>query len=361
MRAGIITFHCSYNYGSMLQAYAMSKTLENLGCDTKIINYVSGDFEQYKVFRIRYYKHPRYFLEDLRYFRKNMKRRRSFEAFKKKYFKMTPSKYTRIKQMRRLNDQFDVFVCGSDQIWNAACTGGLDPVFFLQFADSNKRRIAYAPSLAQRTIDVDTQLKMKQYLQGMYAVSVREESTLELVRSLTDLQVETVLDPTLLLKASDYEGMISKKTNDAYIFLYMLESYDAEMVNYANKLAEEHSLNVVYVSRDTIELFGNKGNVYGASPEDFLGFIRDARYIVTNSFHATVFSVLFRKQFMTFKTQHSYARMVDFLNSLGLEDRIYADGNDINKQIAFEPAEKKLDQMRVRCMEYLERALWGNE
>lgn len=359
IKIGTITFHCSYNYGSALQTYALKTFLEkNMTYSVSVINFVYEiDFCQYRLFRIRkYLKHPWYFLLDIYFFKENKRRKQSFEMFAERYFNLTDKRYYNSNDMKELNQKFDVFICGSDQIWNLDCTQGVEPAYFLKFADKNKLKIAYAPSLAHVKFAKNYDEDLKEAIKDIDYISVREKSTLPLIQSLTEKKIEVVLDPTLLLDAEDYNSIVGKQSiNEKYIFVYMLE-YNASLVNYCNDFAKKHNIKVVYIANKKFS--GLKGeNAFGVGPDMFLEYIKNAEYVVTNSFHATVFSIIFNKKFITFTTKKSSSRMVDLLNNLGIPERIYKTGFDISKEIDYKKVKINLNKMRKGSLEYLNKAL----
>lgn len=357
---GIITFHCSHNYGSALQAYALQTYLKKSGYDTKIINYVDlANFEDYQLFRTSLYKKKiKSLIGDLLYLGKNYKRKKSFETFWKNHFDLTEKRYTNPDDMKELNNSFDTFICGSDQIWNTHCTKGANPAFFLAFADKNKRKIAYAPSIADEKIDFRNDDTVRGYLESFDAVSVRENSFCRMLSDIMGKPVISAVDPTLLLEKSDYDKLANKNPmkDKKYIFVYSLEDND-ELNSYANNLSKKHNIPVVYINKKTQHCFGNAVNAYGTSPNEFLSLIKDAQYIITNSFHATVFSVIFEKQFCTFPTEASGSRMVDLLNNIELGNRLYTDNFDIDNIPNFTNSKQKLSQLADESKDFLNNAL----
>lgn len=358
LKIGIITFHCSYNYGSALQTFALKTLLEKNGYKINIINFIyKKDFEHYRLFRTKlYYKNPKAFIKDVLFYNKNKVRKNNFELFAKKYFNLTQKKYYNYEDMRELNDKFDIFICGSDQIWNLDCTQGVEPAYFLNFVNKDKLKIAYAPSLAHVKFAKNYDENLKKAIKDLDYISVREESTLPLIQPLTEKKVNVVLDPTLLLDRKDYELIINQeKQKDEYIFVYMLE-YSAELVKYCNKFSNEKKLEVIYITNN--KLSGIKGkNVFGIGPNKFLKYIKEAKYIITNSFHATVFSIIFSKKFVTFTTKCSSSRMIDLLDKLGISERIYNSNFNISKDINYDMVQENLINMRQNSLEYLNKAL----
>lgn len=358
MKIAIITFHCSYNYGSALQAFALKTLLEKKEYKVNIIDFIyKKDFEQYRLFRTNiYYKKPKAFIADILFLKQNYKRKKNFKIFAKKYFNLTNKKYYSSEDMKELNNEFDIFICGSDQIWNLDCTQGVEPAYFLKFANRDKLKIAYAPSLAHVKFAKNYDEDLKKAIKDLDYISVREESTLPLIQPLTEKKVSVVLDPTLLLDQKDYELIISQNKNESeYIFVYMLE-YSAELVKYCNEFSSKKGIKVIYIASNKFS--GIKGkNAFGIGPDKFLKYIKEAKYIITNSFHATVFSIIFNKKFVTFTTKRSSSRMVDLLDSLGISERIYNEKFNIDKDIDYDMVQENLIDMRKISLEYLSKAL----
>ena len=364
MRIGIITFHCSYNYGSALQAYALQRFLISQGYETETISYYSKDFDQYKLFRPAKYKTGmKYALYDLIYIGRHIKRKRSFRNFVADNLIVSEEEYND-GNIAQANQRYDCFICGSDQIWNTDCTRGVVPAFFLEFADEGKPRIAYAPSIAHDRISNDYIDAFRSAVNKIDYLSVREESGRAILAELTDKEITCAADPTLLLDADDYRQLMKEKAGipeGKYIFLYMLE-WNAETVKYCKKLKERFHLPIYYlINRDTIKTIGlfdkEDKNLYGIDPGQFLTCLAGSRFVVTNSFHATVFSIIFHKQFCSFCTRHSYSRTVDLLNNLGLSNRINDNLSDIGEEIDYSSVDRKKSDNISKSKDFLLNAL----
>ncbi len=358
-KVGIITFHRSYNYGSALQAYALQTYIEALGFNVKIIDFVlNKDFEQYKLFRTSLYKRQIQSVgADVLFFPYHLKRKINFETFAKKRMHLTKNKYFSSNELTPLNSEFDIFVCGSDQIWNIDCTHGVEPAYFLAFADDRKTKIAYAPSLAHIKFETDYKDNLKKLLERFDAISVREESTVPYLQSIVQKKIETALDPTLLLNSNEYLKMVNAKACESkYIFAYMLE-VNAELIQYCERLKKKTGYQLYYLTSKVNSGFGEGKNLFGISPEEFLRYIYQAQYVVTNSFHATVFSILFNKKFCTFPTSKSSSRMVDLLEKLNMLDRIDNISFNIDNPINYKAVESRLEKLRYKSSIFLKNAL----
>ena len=360
---GIITLHYSDNYGSVLQAYALQTYLEkNADLNVWIIDYIQKyDSINYKLFRTDLYrKRPQAFLADLLFFKNNKKRKSSFEQFRKNYLHITPEQYDTLEQLKSLNRKMDAFICGSDQIWNFDCTNGIDEAYFLAFADEGKKKISYAPSFGQTSFQIDEMKKIKRYLNDFDLISIREKSMKENLEEKIGRSVKCVIDPTLLLDREYYDELCKEKQNSSkYVFVYMLEE-NIELLKDAKQYAEKNKLNIIYISNISKKsqiILKKYTNAYGATPEEFLSYIKNSECVITNSFHATVFSILYEKKFCTYKTKHSFPRMLDLLENLGLSNRIFDRDFKMEKDIDYKNAKIKLNSIRKESFEYLENAI----
>ncbi|MDO4841098.1 MAG: polysaccharide pyruvyl transferase family protein [Phoenicibacter congonensis] len=356
MRIGLITFHASYNFGSSLQAYAMQETVSKLGHECTVIDFLSRDQKGYGLLSPF---HPKRNLRILRKPCAYLKRRSSFKAFSKSYFRLTEKQYSYKDEtmLTVLQKDFDCFVCGSDQIWNLDCTKGVVEPFFLSFT-GNKPRVAYAPSLAhtefkQKNFDKE---KVARLLADFDFLSMREEETLPLFQPLVDKPIDVVLDPTLLLDANDYEPIISKPpVNGDYIFIYLLRKCP-DLLKSTIAIARETGKKVVYVSEKNLPI-PNSENLFGVGPSEFLSLIANADNVMANSFHAAVFSVLFHKPFRIFATDKSSVRIMDLLLNLGIEERCVdcEDSSEI-AEVDWADVDGRLIGLRKHSFDYLDRA-----
>ena len=360
---GIITFHCSYNYGSALQAYALQTYVESLGYNVRIIDFVmKKNFEQYKLFRTSLYRKQLKSLgADIIFFPHHLKRKLSFEKFVQKKMHLTEKRYYSCTELKELNNEIDIFICGSDQIWNIDCTHGIEPSYFLKFVNDNNTKIAYAPSLAHIKFETENKEEFKALLESFDAISIREESTVPYLQSIVKQEVKVTLDPTLLLNESDYLPLLTDGLGkEKYIFVYMLEG-NKELIQYCENLKKLTGYQLYYLSLKVNCGFSCGKNLFGISPEKFLSYIYHAKYVITNSFHATVFSIIFNKQFCTFPTKKSSASMVDLLEKIGLLNRLYGQKFVLDNRIDYKTVEKKINELRVESTAFLNNTLANGE
>lgn len=332
MKIGTVTFHCAYNFGSALQAYALKEYLTRLGHDVSVIDYRSPDFDLYKIIRLKNLT-LKSLVGDLLFLPGNLRRRHAFQAFWKKYFNLTKCTYSGPEAERNLAKDlrnYDAFICGSDQIWNLDCTHGPVPPFFLSFAPERAKKIAYAPSLSherfeEQNFSVKERQRVAEWLARLDAISVRELSVAGEFQKLTDRTIVETLDPTLLLDPNDYRHVQSSSLPKGlkpgkYVFAYTLWHND-DMNRYLDGLAKKRGLVIAYYSKKPIRYKCSSVNLWGIGPSDFLNLIDKADCVISNSFHATVFSIIYGKEFLTFDTIKSGSRMKTLLGKLGLPEQ----------------------------------------
>lgn len=320
MRVGIITFHASHNYGSMLQAYALQKTVESLGHECEIINFrTKRQREFYRLYG------PRTFLRSPKLFWKLLKRYSLFEKFLVEDLVLSKDEYSQIVEIRNARLGYDVFISGSDQIWNTLCTDW-DEAYGLGFVEQG-RKIAYAPSMGP---DPDRQMSVYQertnllgkVLTGYDSISVREPKTADFVKQITGVLPAVTLDPTLLLDAKKWEMLEngSPIIRSDYILMYSPWE-NPDMFRRAIELGRKFNMKIVVTtSHSYYEYRHNPDVIYhiDCGPKEFLNLVRHARLVIGASFHAAAFSIIFGKQLYAFDGMND-SRVASLLSLAGLE------------------------------------------
>ncbi len=343
MKAGILTFHNAHNYGAALQVLATQTWLSRKGYDCEVINYRIGKI-------------------DRSYDATSSKRKQRFEDFMKKHLKLSPL-YRSLAELQSADLPYDVIIAGSDQIWNSGLLGGLNSAFFCNFGRPDARRIIYAASLGSDELSPSNQFLLPRYLQYPDFISVRENSMLDLIRPLTEKPVCTVLDPTFLLDLSDYQKLVvPQNIRTPYIYLHYVhhtgENPDLDFA--ANELSKATGLPIL--KNRAGQRFENElPSCQDNGPEEFLGALSEAAYVVTDSFHATVFSILFSKHFLTVAPVKRPERLIELLQLLKLDAHLYTDSFDPQDFTAL-PSYKEalpllLEDLKSDSVRYLEHAL----
>ena len=367
MKIGQLTFHASHNYGSVLQAYALSKYLQMLGHETEFINLRPlAQLETYRIVQPNLHGvHKAY-----RYLIYPALRRRylEFERFITRVLPLSAEEYHSTRELKERRFDYDAYVCGGDQIWNPACQD-FEPAYYLQFLppEDTSRRIAYSPSLGKTQFDEQTQAQLGRWVRCFDAVSVREQRGAALIERVSGRPVQTVCDPVLLLDRAQWEQLAVKpRYKKPYILVYFLENNHGRR-DLIESLRQTLGFDVVVLNEYVRDLFKPYHRAYGASPEEFVGLFLNAAFVYTNSFHGTTFSTLFGKPFLTAVApdqenaeNNNDSRKIDYLTRLGLEARLYTGGTpDMQSllQVDYQNAGARLREFREESGQFLIRAL----
>lgn len=313
MKIGIITMHKVLNYGSALQAYATQWILSSLGYDSEIIDYEYKKPKEKEIISIkrRIIQAIVYVRDLLRGFPQERKRKK-FNLFYSHHYALTKDYFTASSIVAN-PPSFDVYMSGSDQVWNPRFAGN-DVNFMLAFAPDNKPKIAFASSFATDVIDDDHRKLYAPQLARYDAISVREQSGVEIIKSLTGKDAVVCCDPTLLLNqeiVSKLSKHSSLKLKYKYLLVYglhyMFDPYPY-LYNIINYVSEQLKCRVVYLDGRNADLFKRNAKVVSsAGPCEFLWLFEHAEYVITTSFHGTAFSLIYDKPFYSVVDKDSKA------------------------------------------------------
>lgn len=367
MKIGQLTFHASHNYGSVLQAYALSKELQLLGHETEFINLrPRTQKDTYKIIRDTdkgIHRIFRYLIYPLL-----KKRYNNFERFINEVLPISKKEYQTSEELRNQDFDYDAYICGGDQIWNPACLD-FETAYYLQFlsSDSCAKKIAYSPSLGKTEFEEDVLNSMKKWLKKFDAISVREQQGAELVRRLTQSNVQMVCDPVILLQKSEWKKMAVKPSyKRPYILVYFLENNHGSrgLIEYLKNVTAYDVVILNEYIRDFVKPYHK---AYSASPREFVGLFMNASFVYTNSFHGTVFATLFEKPFLSAiaadqknAKNNNDSRKVDYLNLIGLSDRLYTSGipkQETLLEVNYDEPRKKIEEFRQHSLSFLNHAL----
>lgn len=376
METGILTFHRSINYGSVLQAWALQHVLRNNGIESLVIDY---EPEKYKLLYESNAMNAMGFKSKvkklLEFKRSTRKQHVYFDEFRNNRLRLTKDKYyydTAHEDYKKFNN----IITGSDQIWNTSISD-CDPIFFLPF-DFKGHKIAYACSVnsgvPNRRFPKEWLIK---WINDYSSISIREDSGVQKISYLTGRgDVVKLPDPTLLLKSDDYSELIGEKIHkEKYIFMYNMWTR-TEVLQLAQKVSERLNLPVYAITNqmDLIRVFKNtqhrvKTDMKHTSPEDFVTYIFYADYVITDSFHGTAFSIVFNRPFITINSRletgeyKNDERIKSVLNMFGLQERFVKlkeiNEFDLQKRIDFETVNKTKEQLSSMAISWLINALNG--
>lgn len=372
MHIGIVTFWRCCNYGAALQAAALKQICEGLGHQVDLLNTIGTHF-YYPSPWTEAWRAPTFFLKlkcaitySLYYYSITIWKKRAFErellrasAFWKYWRSIDGNRALNAfsyAQAKRLSRNFDCFIAGSDQIWNFHSEHPAMALYFLDFVVKGTcLKIGYAGSLgtAEKIPEFMCERMSRSFL-AFDAVSCRETDGAAFIRALTGQDVPVVLDPTLLLSTKEWELFVTIPREMPKKFVLVYEIWeDTTLLAKAKLFSEERNLELIVLLRKPVSSIG---------PREFLWYARNAEYVITNSFHATIFSILYQKQFLTLVPAHGGARIETLLVNLGLMFRyIQTDADwssfDFDASIDWDTVFTKLNKLREFSLQWLSHAL----
>ncbi|GAB7257501.1 polysaccharide pyruvyl transferase family protein [Polaribacter sp. OB-PA-B3] len=376
-KIGIITIVHVNNYGADLQAFALQHKLNQLGYDAELINYLFYKNPKFKPTkrsqsfiklslkqRIKEFVYP-YFkiVKSLPYLQQKKLRDNKFSEFHKLNTKQTKEINT-IDKLYASKFDYDVYVVGSDQVWNPNTNINIEP-YFLTFAPKDKLKISYASSFGVNSIPEIHQEKYASLLNNIDKIGTREKTGVEIVNNVSEKTATWVLDPTFLLNKKEWsEFAVSTDINKPYLLMYVLTDSDY-ISNLATQIADKHNLQIVRICKNAFVEDKSEGviNIIDAGPREYLGLFEKASFVLTTSFHGTCFSVNFNIPFFTIlkKNKTNNSRQIDLLADLGIEDRILFVDDIVSDEgvisIDFTKVNLKLEKNRANSLSFLTEAI----
>ncbi|MBR2025287.1 MAG: polysaccharide pyruvyl transferase family protein [Clostridia bacterium] len=375
-KVGLITYYGN-NYGGMLQAYALQRVIKQNGYECKIISndflYTIGKFQK---MRLYFRKLSRAMFHLPTYIKKgtairkhslqNEKKNDKFREFLCENIEIDKTGYTSYRQYLKSPPLYDTYITGSDQIWNPNLYME-NGFYFADFAPQNLPRISYASSIGVSGITKKQEKFIKPLLERMDIISTREESGAKIVESITDKKARVVLDPTLLLNCEEWSEVANRvDINEPYVFVYMFgeREYYEEI---KRKIKELTGLKLVCIPYTARELESDDIKICEAGPSEFIGLIKNASLVLTDSFHATVFSINLKTPFLSLcrfsknDKKGMNSRLHTILSTLDLESRLIDENDEINESmiydVDFEKAHVLLNEKRKTDTEFLLKSL----
>lgn len=364
----VITRHAIANYGSLLQAIATQKVVEDLGYECKIIDYIRKD--EYRAnstvtiakTKDKIRKNPILFaLYCLVRFPENVIINGKFERMRKKLLPMTKLVQTK-EELKNNLEKADIYMTGSDQVWGPILYGGYEWAYMLDFAPEDKKKVAFAASFGKMDIDKETAEAMRIYLKRYDSIAVRENQADKLLRS-WGLNSTQVIDPTLLINAQGWKKLLNysdNKKKGKYVLIYQIHN-NKKLSQYAENFAKKMNLPLIRVSAMLHQCF--KGGKFVAVPDltEFLTYINNAAYLVTDSFHGTAFAINLNTPFVTLMPETgTSARNISLLELTGLTNQIAKDVNDfhvLDSEVDFTEANRILEEERAKSIDVLKAML----
>lgn len=379
---GLVTCYFHHNYGSMLQAYATELIMQQMGLPFQTIackapiNYMQENKILYIIkklliadwkMRLGKMKIERAKKENPMFAKNWEIRNKAFDQFAETFFHVSPYCKNR-EELTKMAENYSAFLVGSDQLWR---TDSVEHGYYtLEWVPDHIRKIAYSTSIGVKEVPWFQVEKNKRFMNRFDHIALREQSACDLVYKLTGRKVPVVLDPTLLFTGDQWLGIQQQEplTNGKYIFCYLLGDNPSQR-DFIKRVKEKTGYKIValqqlddYIPSD--EWFADEAPYVG--PREFLNYIRNAEYVFTDSFHCSVFSILYKKNFFTFSRfaedakQSTNTRIDNLLHLTGLEDRRMTNGKTIEEVVNFkgnfDGVDEKLNALRKSSMDYLYNA-----
>ena len=371
MKVGVITRHAVPNYGSLLQSYATEKALEKMGYDAEIIDYCRYDerAEELSKSLVKGKKWDKNVLTRMVYNAIQMpnysQMYKKFASYRNGFLKMTDKEYGSIEELKKDVPQEDVYCSGSDQIWGRIGQSDYDEAYFLEFA-KGKKCISYASSFGKTELSEELDKNLNNLLEKYSKILVREKSAKEILLKHNITNVEQVVDPTFLLSTDEWNELTKKSKlhkKGKYILVYQLHE-NQQFDNYAKKFSKMKKMKLLRISPSFYHITRSGKLIYLPNQYDFLWYFQNADYILTDSFHATVFSIIFNKKFIDIlPLNKTGTRIESVLELFEIENRIlqnYENYDLIDNDINYDLVNKNIKKEREKSLEFLKEAIMNN-
>lgn len=367
MKIGIITMHKVLNYGSALQAYALQKKMFLMGYDNELIDYLFPPAKKKKITISAIIQTIIIFLRNAVVGFPTARKKKRFEEFYQSNFILSAASYNE-QNIKDNPPMYDAYITGSDQVWNPRFAG-TDPNFFLGFASSDKPKFSYASSFATTKLDSELAPLYSKLLSEYDEISVRESTGISIVKELTGKVATVCCDPTLLLTADEWSGLsdqsvfkLKEKFILVYILNYMIGNVSNEVQKQIDYVQQTLGFKVVYLVGRKEDAFRPNSILYKTGgPAEFIWLFRNAEFVITTSFHGVAFSLIHNKPLFGIidKSNKDDSRIQSLLLAVGAEHSCldYRDVINLDKEhlLNLKCQGEKLDEMRQRSVEYLEK------
>ena len=365
-KVGILTFHAAHNFGASLQAYALNKIISDLGYESHVMNY--GSNNMYPIFDLKTKRLSVIArnLQNILFYNKLKIRNKKYKLFREENLSLFPNYYIDKETLAKLTKDFHALIAGSDQIWNNnPKMKDKSDVYFLNIEGAFKK-ISYAASFGDDINNISSSSdKIIPWIKDFDSVAVREIEGKEFLDNYNIPSIVT-LDPTLLLKKEEWEKIEKKvNINKPYILYYSVDSkkYSIEVTKKIAKELKMPVINLVLHPKSSLSGFKYMIDI---APNEFLNIIHNASFVCTNSFHGTVFSIIYEKPFVSIFNENKDGILVDnrkmtILKNLGLEDHIVTVSSDIELDkllnYDFTYSKEVLEKLKKHSLDYIINSL----
>ncbi len=361
MKAAVITLHSVCNYGTQLQAYATQEKLKQYFDDVVFIDYKRPDTYGVKLLKTftkgNILKAP-VILPTILYWKRN------FGGFQKRYLNLTHKKYLSLEDFDNFEDVADIYFSGSDQVWNTGWNNGIIPPMYLSFLDDSKPRYSYSSSFGTSVLEDKYIEETKKYLKKYKMISVREESGVKIVKDQLKIQnCIRIVDPTLALEPEFWRKIAPKqKIKGDYILIYNLNR-SKEFDDYAEKLSKKTGMKLYRFCTRLDQIFRNGKSLVMPEILEFITLVDNAKFVLTDSFHATAFSINLNTEPICIYPNNYSGRLSSFLELVESTQRHVRDYDDfdiINRNTDFAKVNKILNKEREKVDDFLSKIVKEN-
>lgn len=363
-KVGILTFHWADNYGAVLQAYALQNYIKrSTGYHVEIINFTAPEFaSRNKIFnQVKSTRNPikivKTLIQTIIYYKSLTTRHYKFEEFRKNELILSKSYYTTLSQITQSPPNEDYYITGSDQVFNPKFK--YTDIYYLNFPVGKAPKIAYAPSFGISTFDNRFTPKIKEAIKDFDYLSCREKDGACFLSKIVNKVVPNVSDPTFLLTKEEWSSIIiPSKIKEKFIFVYDL-SGDKKLLTIAHRINVETGYKVICCTNNLKNHYRNCIRCYNLGPKDFLGYIKEAQYVITDSFHGTVLSLILDTKVISYIAQPKVSqRILSIMKELNLEEQVIYSPEHFNlNKIRFNGYTEALNNLINKSKFFLSNAL----
>ncbi len=358
-KIGILTYHRAINYGALLQVYALQHIIQKLSAECIIIDYRNNKLEnRHKKMSLSNCKCLKDYIRFFLIGKAHNKKFDKFREFSKKHLRISKPCYNK-DNLETISSEFDKIICGSDQVWNHNIND-FDKAYYLDFINSSSKKYAFSASFGYKKIKDEYKSEYKNLLNDYNMISVREKHAANIIEELIGTRPEVVLDPTMLIKKDEWIKLANDyKYSSKYILIYAYSG--THIMNLAKNIAKKTGFKIVMIKNHYLPRLNIKYEKT-VGPRDFLGIFKNAEYILTNSFHGTIFSINLNKEFFTEllpEPSNVNSRLEHVMELFGLKNRLITNNNPeiINIKINYENLNKKLDKERNKSINFLQQII----
>lgn len=360
MKVSLITLQAVKNYGSVLQTYATQEFLKRFGLEIEVVNYIKPDSTDNMLLKTWTYGDNaiKKIFKRLVLYPSFIRWKKVFDGFLNKYVNLTSNAYVTPRDFRNFPIEADIYCVGSDQVWNSKWNKGIIGALFLDYAPSNKLKISFASSFGKSKLDEWEKEKTRDFLNEFDFLSVREETGVSILEDLGIYGATQLLDPTLLFDRFFWKDFASKRLiEDDYLLIYQLNN-NKDFDKFAEKISQDNNLKLVRLCTRYDQVFKNGKSILIPEVDEFVSLFSNASCVITDSFHATAFSINLNVPFFSIYPKDFSTRIESILKQMHLLDRhidSYEEKININN-IDFQFSNEELDRERSITKEFVKKS-----